>query len=179
MKRVLVTGNAGSGKSKLSRELSELLNIHVYNLDKIIWRSRWQHTALSQCRPKLMRIIEREQWIIDGICLSAIKAADVIIFLDLPRSFCYWQAFKPKFHHFSKLPSGLLPKFPQILIIGYLIKLIWKFPSLVRPALLRALKQVGTEKTVIHIQSYDQLRKLLQTIMQQHQIETSYRYKFL
>ncbi len=178
MKRVLVTGNAGSGKSNLSRELSELLNIHVYNLDKIVWRSRWQHTALSQCRPKLMRIIEREQWIIEGICLSAIKAADVIIFLDLPRSFCYWQAFKPKLRYLFKSRAVLLPKFPEILIIGYLIKLIWSFPRLVRPALLRTLKQVGTEKTVIHIRSYNQLRKLLQMVMQQHQTETSYQYKF-
>lgn len=179
MKRILVTGNAGSGKSTISRELSELLNIHVYNLDKIVWRARWQRTPLSQCRPKVTRIIEREQWIIDGVCLRAIKAADVIIFLDLPRSLCYWQAFKRSLRYLFKSRPELPPKCPEILILGYLVKLIWNFPSLVRPALLRALKQVGTEKTVIHVHSYEQLRKLLQTVTQQHQLESSYRYKFI
>ena len=179
MKRILVTGNTGSGKSTISQELSELLNIYVYNLDNIVPRSRWQQAPLSQCRSKLKRIIEREQWIIDGVCLQAIKSADVIIFLDLPRLICYWQIFKRSLRYLFKSRPELSSRCPEILILGYLIRLTWNFPKLVRPALLRSLKQISTEKTIIYIHSYEQLRRLLQTLTQQHQLETSCRYKFI
>ena len=121
MKRILVTGNAGAGKSTVSRQISELLNIHVYGLDKIVWRSRWQRTSLSQCRSKVTRVLERNQWIVDGVCLRAIKTADVIIFLDLPRYRCYWQAFKRSLRYLFKSRPDLPPRCPEILIIGYLI----------------------------------------------------------
>jgi len=161
LKRILVTGNAGSGKTTVSQQLNKLLHIPVYGLDKIVWRSHWQRMPQSQYRAKLTKIIENEQWIIDGVCLKAVKAADVIIFLDMPRHICYWQACKRNIRYLFKSRPGLPPKCPEILILGYLIKLIWNFPRLVRPTLMQVLRQRDPEKTIIHIRNQRQLQELL------------------
>ena len=41
MDRVIIIGCGGSGKSTLSRALSEKTNLPVVHLDKLFWREGW------------------------------------------------------------------------------------------------------------------------------------------
>lgn len=42
MKRILLIGSGGAGKSTLARELGKKLSIEVTHLDRILWRPNWE-----------------------------------------------------------------------------------------------------------------------------------------
>jgi adenylate kinase family enzyme len=44
MRKVLVIGPGGAGKSTLANQLGELLNIEVLHLDKLYWHPGWIET---------------------------------------------------------------------------------------------------------------------------------------
>ena len=181
LKRILVTGNAGSGKSTVSQQLSSLLKIPVYGLDKIVWGPRWQRIAKQQCQSKLIEILENEQWIIDGVCSQAAVMANVIIFLDMPRRACYWRVIKRNLPYLFKSRPGLPPQCPEILIIGYLVKLIWNFRKSVRPTLLNLLEQEkdNIDKTIIRIDNQRQWKHWLPILKAKHTTVANEHYKFI
>ena len=66
MKRILVIGGNGSGKSTFSGKLGEKTGIPVVHLDKIFWRGNWEYISLNEFDEKLEAELAKESWIIDG-----------------------------------------------------------------------------------------------------------------
>ena len=48
MKRVLVIGGNGSGKSTFSKKLGEKTGLPVVHLDKIWWRGNWEYISREE-----------------------------------------------------------------------------------------------------------------------------------
>ena len=46
--RIHITGNAGSGKSTFAKSIGDILGVHVYGLDKIVWKEGWKKTPLHE-----------------------------------------------------------------------------------------------------------------------------------
>ena len=44
MKKVILIGSGGAGKSTFSRKLSNKLNIKVFHLDALMWKPHWEMT---------------------------------------------------------------------------------------------------------------------------------------
>jgi len=84
--RIIVVGCPGSGKSVLSRRLSEKLNIPVYHMDNLYWDSNWNHITRDELREKIGKIMDTDRWIIDGNYISTLEdrvaRCDTVIFLD-------------------------------------------------------------------------------------------------
>lgn len=98
MKRVLIIGNNGSGKSVFSRRLGEKLRIPVIHLDKYYHLANWKTVAKDDWDKMQYEFIKGEKWIIDGTYMrtleTRLKAADTIIFLDLPKWLAITRAIK-------------------------------------------------------------------------------------
>ena len=45
MKRIMIIGCGGAGKSTLARQLGEKLNLPVVHLDKLFWLPGWEHIS--------------------------------------------------------------------------------------------------------------------------------------
>ena len=43
MKKILVIGNTGAGKTTFARELSQKLNLPIVHLDRLYWCGEWEH----------------------------------------------------------------------------------------------------------------------------------------
>jgi adenylate kinase family enzyme len=89
MKRVAVFGNAGGGKSTISRRLAELTGLPLYVVDMMQFGAGGvrvpQHDFL-QAHADLLR---RDEWIIDGFGSAALSwerfaVADTLVYVDLP-----------------------------------------------------------------------------------------------
>ncbi len=135
-RKILITGNAGSGKTTLSKHLSRLTGIEAYNLDRIVWQERWQKTPKQLREIQIAELIAKESWIIDGVSSQVLAKADLIVFLDASRATCYWRAMKRTFRHSIKQRPEMPANSPELLIVPQLIKIIWQFPRLVRPSIL-------------------------------------------
>jgi adenylate kinase family enzyme len=98
MKRVLVIGSSGAGKSTFAVELGRLINLPVIHLDKEFWLPGWVMTERDEWREKVSELVARDEWIIDGSFDSSLDIrlprADTVLFLDYPRYLCFWRIFK-------------------------------------------------------------------------------------
>ena len=101
VRKVVVLGRGGAGKSALSRQLSEMTGIPVVELDALFWQpgptpmdpSRW-----AACQHEL---VQRRCWILDGdlgpydTALEVrLRAADTIVVLDFTLLRCAWRTLR-------------------------------------------------------------------------------------
>ncbi|MBQ2669142.1 MAG: DNA topology modulation protein [Clostridia bacterium] len=92
MKKIMIIGCGGAGKSTLARQLGEKLNLPVVHLDKLFWRPGWEHISRAEFDRLHGEALSGESWIIDGnydrTMAERAKYCDTIIYLDFSRFAC-------------------------------------------------------------------------------------------
>ena len=87
-RRIIVIGPGGAGKSYFSKQLANITGFPLYHLDNIFWNEDRTHISREEFDKKLLEILEKDSWIIDGDYSRTyeirIKYADTIYFLDFP-----------------------------------------------------------------------------------------------
>jgi len=160
MQRVLVTGNAGSGKTTVAITLADLLNLPYSGLDAIVWQPGWIKTPKHSRDACEVAIAKRSSWVVDGVSEIMLEAADTVIFLDFPRYTCYWRVLVRNLPFLFRSRPGLPAHCPEILVMPRLVKLIWRFPKWVRPSILETGRDEA--KRFIHIRSSKELLQLVE-----------------
>ena len=92
MKRILVIGCPGAGKTYFSKRLSKILNLPLVHMDNLYWNKDKTSVDLDTLKARLQPYLEKEEWIIDGNYHKTLEmrlpyASDVFV-LDLPRKEC-------------------------------------------------------------------------------------------
>lgn len=92
MKKVIVIGCPGSGKSTFSKALHKITGIELLHLDMIFWNEDKTTVDKSVFIERLLKTIELDNWIIDGNYESTMelrmRECDTVIFLDYPLDVC-------------------------------------------------------------------------------------------
>lgn len=92
MKRILVIGCPGSGKSYFAKRLGKILSLPVVHMDNLYWSKDKKSITHEELDEKLIPYLEKDAWIIDGnyhrTLKMRIKYATDVFFLDLPREVC-------------------------------------------------------------------------------------------
>jgi adenylate kinase family enzyme len=92
MKKILVIGCPGSGKSTFARFLSHKTDLPLYYLDRIWHLPDQTNVTIEEFEKQLKEIMSREQWIIDGNYLRTLEMrlvqCDTVFFLDFPLEVC-------------------------------------------------------------------------------------------
>jgi adenylate kinase family enzyme len=151
LKRILVIGSGGSGKTTVARRLAERTGLPLIHLDSLYWRSGWQPTPADAWRAKVQTLISGDAWIIDGNYGGTLdirlEACDTVVFLDLPRFVCLWRVVTRQLRHFGQvrpeLPSGCRERLTWEFLVW-----IWTYPSRRRRHILRRLAALDERKRV-------------------------------
>ena len=92
MKRVIVIGCPGSGKSTFSRALHKATGIPLVHLDMLYWNADKTTVERSVFLERLQQELQKDRWIIDGNYASTMElrlmACDTVFFLDYPAELC-------------------------------------------------------------------------------------------
>jgi adenylate kinase family enzyme len=100
MKRVIILGRGGSGKSNLASKLSEITGLPVIELDKLFWQPGLQALPRDEWVKMQRRLVAQESWIMDGdlgqydAVEVRLQAADTIILLNFALVRCAWRALR-------------------------------------------------------------------------------------
>lgn len=86
MKRILVVGTSGSGKSTVAQKIAARFNLPYFASDPFYWEGNWKTVPSERVREKLHKVIEQDAWVLDGNFDDewelVWKRADCLVWLD-------------------------------------------------------------------------------------------------
>lgn len=169
MKKVVVVGSGGAGKSTFSRRLGEITGLEVIHLDSVYWRPNWTEPPKDAWAATVARLIQRDSWIMDGNFGGTrelrMRAADTIIFLDLPRRLCLYRGAKRAILYYGRRRPDMAGGCNERLDREFLLW-IWNYPKTSRVRLLAELEKLPNKRIVV-LRSRADVRKFLLDLEQQ------------
>jgi adenylate kinase family enzyme len=89
VRRVLVAGASGSGKTTVAAELAARLGVPHVELDALHHGPNWSEPDLDEFRARVLAAVDGDGWVCDGLYESKLgtavfERADTVVWLDLP-----------------------------------------------------------------------------------------------
>ncbi|MBD5281049.1 MAG: adenylate kinase [Bacteroides sp.] len=157
MKRVIVIGCPGAGKSTFARKLAAKTGLPLYYLDMIWHRADRTVIGCEEFDRELDAILKKDEWIIDGNYARTLPLrlahCDMVFFFDLPLEVCIEGAKSRLGKERVDMPwvdNELDPEFLQWII---------DFSRDVVPEIERHLKNF--DKTIIRFHSREEADKFI------------------
>ena len=176
MKKIIIIGSSGSGKSTLSRELAAILNLPLYHLDQMNWRSGWEEVPRDEQRRLQEDVVKGNKWIIDGNYGGTLdlrmQEADTILFLDFHRVICMTRAFKRVMTYRNQVRPDMAEGCPERFDLEF-FKYIWNFPKQKTPHILKRLADLPDEKRVIHFRKPREVAEFLKELKNTKKAQTT------
>lgn len=170
VRKIVVIGCGGAGKSTFCRQLGSLLGLSVTHLDRLFWQPGWVPSEDSAWREVQRRLVAEDAWIMDGNYGSTVdirlKAADTVVFLDFPRRICLARVIRRTLA--SRGRDTQAPGCPDRLDRDFL-SWIWNFRRVTRPRMLAAIAEHGQHLDKIVLTSPKSVRELLTRLSSNNQ----------
>lgn len=148
MKKAIIIGCPGSGKSTFGRKLSLRSGLPLYHLDMLYWKEDGTTVEKALFLERLRDALDSPKWIIDGNYASTMEmrmqACDTIFFLDYPTDVCLEGARERKGKPRSDIPwveSGELD--------AEFVDFIKSYNAESRPEVLRLLEKYSAKEVIV------------------------------
>lgn len=169
MKKIILIGSGGAGKSTLAKQLGEILNIEVFHLDKLYWQAGWVEPSEDDWEKKVAELLKKDSWVMDGnfggTMEMRLKACDTAIFLDLPRTICLYRILKRRLKYRNTnrpdMTEGCNEKV-DLEFLGW----IWNYRKIKKPKVEKILQKFEQEKKIIRFKSPQEVEKFISNVKQ-------------
>ena len=162
MKKVIIIGCPGSGKTTFAEKLQRVTNLPLYYLDAIWHKPDRTHISREEYDKKLSEIFQTEEWIIDGnysrTIEERIQNSDTIFLFDLLTEVCLQGATERLGKERYDVPwidTELDPKLQHEIV---------EFPDKVLPRIYELLEKYSDGKKVIIFKSREEIDEYLHKI---------------
>ena len=156
MRKVLVIGSGGAGKTALALQVGEITGLPVVHLDRLYWEPGWTVPDRDVWHQRLQDAMSRDEWILDGNYSATIDIrlaeADTVLFLDFPPLICIRRVVKRYMRHRGEARPDMAPGCEERLTLGFL-HWIWTFRARRRDGLNRTLRKHSRNAYVIVLRS--------------------------
>ena len=167
MKRVMIVGGPGSGKSVLARKLGARTGLPVIHIDRIHWQAGWVERS-PQDKDRLCRDVHmQEEWIFEGghsrTWAERIARADTYIWLDVPVHLRIFRVLRRSLVYYGRSRPDLPDGCPERLnrqTIGFL-KFIWRTRNLARKKMEALYRDPPPHVTCHRFATLSQVRDFL------------------
>jgi len=146
MRRVMVIGCGGAGKSTLAKKLAERSALPLIHLDLHHWRPGWQLPDRTDWRAQVAALAAAPEWVIDGNYSNTydirMPRADTLIWLDYPRPTCLRRVLLRTVKGYGRARPDLPEGCPERFDFAFL-RYVWDFPTKHRPRIVGAIERFG------------------------------------
>ena len=160
MRRVLVIGSGGAGKSTFSAKLGLKLGLPVLHLDAYFWSTGWVESDKAEWRQTVGRLTVQDAWIMDGNYGGTLDirlaACDTVIFLDRPRLLCLWRVVLRRLRFHGRTRPNMSQGCNEQLTWEF-IRYVWGDPSTRKPRILTRLSALSDDKQIIVLKTQRQM----------------------
>ena len=162
VKRVMIFGRPGSGKSTFAAWLSRSLGLPLHHLDKHFYVHHWVERDYNEFLQIQKNIVDTESWIVDGNNTRSFEMrwarADLILYFNFSKLTCYFRVVKRFFNQKTTL-NDRAPGCKET--IRYpLLRYMWNFDQRVsqKIKLLKKCYPLGAFKEIRCDQDLDHLK---------------------
>ncbi|MCO4781742.1 MAG: hypothetical protein KC646_05410 [Candidatus Cloacimonetes bacterium] len=168
MNKILMLGCSGGGKSTISNQLFNILNIPVLHLDIFYWKENWVATQTDEWREIVKDLLKKDQWIMDGTFSSTFDLrfpeADLIVVLKRPRLLCLYRAITrllkyDKVKRRLDMAQGCEEKFDLDFY-----KYIWNFNKVHYPRIETAINQYECHDKLVLLETQKDIDLFLESL---------------
>jgi adenylate kinase family enzyme len=162
MKRVALIGCGGSGKTFLSKQFAALIDAPVTHLDAVYYDDEWNTLPKEKFATIQEELVVAPSWVIEGNYAGTLpirlRAADTVIFLDLPPAVCLWGIAQRRLRHGGGQhnATGVYDR-----ITWNFIRYVWGYRKTMAPRVRTLIREHAADKTVHVVTSRRQARALL------------------
>ena len=161
MKKIIVLGCSGSGKSTFAVQLQKITKLPLYHLDNIWWKPDKTHISRDEFDRKLDDLVNRDNWIIDGdysrTYEKRIAACDTVFFLDYDVEVCLQGIIDRVGKERRDSPGTDNKPDPE------LVKLVKNYETEDKPVLIELFNKYS-DKNIIMLHSREEANALLKRI---------------
>lgn len=165
MRRILVVGSSGAGKSTVAGELARRLDLPVIHLDRHYWRPGWVAPTGDEFRAEVAALADRPAWVMDGNYASTLDLrlprADLLVLCDPHRLRCLARVLRRRWAHRAAPRPDLPEGCPERVDLD-LLRYVWRYPRHSRPRVLAAVAAYAPALPVRRLRGRRDVARLLE-----------------
>jgi len=167
VRRILIVGSSGAGKTTLAREVARRLDLPLIHLDRHYWRPGWVPAAADDFRAEVAALAARPAWVMDGNYRSSLDLrlprADLLVLCDPPRLRCLARVLRRRWAHRAAPRPDLPDGCPEQVDLQFL-RYVWDYPRRSRPLVHAAVAAHAPAVPVVRLRTRREVRRWLATL---------------
>lgn len=173
MNRIAVFGNAGGGKSTLTRQLASITRLPLHSIDTMKYKPGGDEVPHDEYLQMHSELLRKNEWIIDGFgCVTSawerFSAADTLVYIDLPLPIHYLWVTKRLAKGLVVTPEGWPENSPIWRGTLNSYRVLRLCHERLTPKYRQLVAEEAAHKRVHHIRTPEAMRAFIEDVRQEY-----------